>query len=362
MKKSSMRVLEYIGIARPSNSHHVSTLVLFLITCLFLAPVAAYCSLYFDEARSPRLVCLMYHRFVTPEQFKVCDAKEKLYSITAQRFDSHLQQLLASGHQFISLNDAMKFIHGEPIKAQNPILITIDDGCESIRTVAEPILTKLHSPATVFVTTEPGSYVFHEGEAAQQRLSDKEICSLDPQVIDLGAHGVTHRPMAEMDDRTLEQELVGPRKFLAGLTHRPVWAMAVPGNWHSPRVEDFAEQAGYKAMFISDPGSIHPGQDPIGLPRLNVSGTMTAERLQSAISPGGMARRRLHWMCNHCTNEPMAASALNAYVDFSLSIRGAIALIALGMLWIMPKFIRKRRAAYVPANSARDTPRMPPQS
>ena len=316
-----------------------------LCTIFLIAPWVAFAYFYLDEARAPRLVCLMYHRFVTPEQFSECTTTEKLYSITSDRLESHLKQLRETGHEFVNLNDALRFVHGEPIDAENPILITIDDGCESIRTVAEPILRKLNCPATVFVTTEPASYVFHEGEAAQERLSDEEICGLDPGIIDLGAHGVTHRPMAEMDDRTLEHELVGPRAYLAGLTRRPIRAMAVPGNWHSPRVEDFAEQAGYKAMFISDPGSIHPGQDPIGLPRINVSGTMNAERLQYAISSKGMALRRMHWLCN--------SSALTAYMDFALSLRGIFVLIALAAAWIFPHIMPKRRARLESALAAR---------
>src|SRR5256885_1516737 len=96
-----------------------------------LAPTVSYWWLCADEARAPRLVCLMYHRFVTPEQFSACTSDEKLYSITPEKFESHLQRLHQEGFETISLADALAFIHGEQIIAQKPVLITIDDGCES---------------------------------------------------------------------------------------------------------------------------------------------------------------------------------------------------------------------------------------
>jgi peptidoglycan/xylan/chitin deacetylase (PgdA/CDA1 family) len=334
-------------------------IVRILCTLMVFTPVIMYWSILADETRESRLVCLMYHRFVTPDEFASCDATQRLYSITPERFESHLQRLHDEGYQIVSLDEALSLIHGNSIAATKPVLITIDDGCESIQSVAEPILKKMNGHATVFVTTDRSSYVFQGGELAQDRLSDKELCDLDSSVFDLGTHGMTHRPMSALDDRRLEQELMAPKKYLSRLVGRPVQAMAVPGNWHSPRVEDFAEKAGYRAVFVSDPGSIHSGQDPIGLPRLNVSGTMDADRLMTAISPAGMSQRRLGWTINQFWRNWFGSNAtietvLHTYAATLLSANGAVAIVLVIAIWVSPLLAgitRRRRVVLARALS-----------
>ena len=243
------------------------------------------------ESKSQRVVCLMYHRFVAAEKYRECTGKDRIYTIGLDNFDRQLAALRAAGYRSVSLTDALAFAQARKNLDDKSVLITIDDGCRSAAST-EPILRKYGYRATLFVTTDESASVFHAPSRNDPRLSDDELRKLPADVFDIASHGVTHRPLTDLNDADVLAELKFSRDRLEALRGRQVTAIAVPGNWYDDRICRLAQDAGYEAMFTSDPGSLRIGADCLRLPRMNVAGYVDAKRLVNSLSPGSIAAAR----------------------------------------------------------------------
>lgn len=259
--------------------------------------VATFLWMWRDEARTPRLLCLMYHRFVSGEEYRTLRGTERIYSIRVEHFKAHLRWLRDEGYQSVSMAEALAFVRGTGSLPPRSVLLTIDDGCRSVLTRVEPLLSRYGLRATLFVTTDPTAYVFDPARPEQARLADEELCGLDSSVFDVEAHGRTHRPLTQLSNAELAAELEGARQDLGGVLGRPVRYMACPGGWYDDRVLRFAHNAGYEAVCVSDSGAIHVGDDPMRLRRINVAGTVNADRFARLLSPFGLARLRFLKAC-----------------------------------------------------------------
>lgn len=269
----------------------VITLTLIVLAAV-LASAATFGWMWTAEARTPSLACLMYHRFVTPEQYAELKGTERIYSLPVDRFEAQLRRLRDRGYHSVTMAEAVAFAAGKRDLPQPAVLITIDDGCRSVLTHAAPLLEQYGMRATLFVTTNPSAYVFDPHRPDQSRLSDDEIRAIRPDLIEIAAHGATHRPMSDLSDADLAAELAGPRTTLERLTGRPVTYFACPGGWYDDRVIRAAEKAGYTGACVSDTGAVRPGADPMRLRRINVAGSVDAQRLEELLSPFGIARIR----------------------------------------------------------------------
>ncbi|MGM7683300.1 polysaccharide deacetylase family protein [Cytobacillus sp. Hm23] len=86
---------------------------------------------------------LMYHTF---------DVEGKFNSIntTPDRFEEQIKKLKEEGYSTITLEQFVNYVNGNAGLPKNPIMITIDDGYESVYTEAYPIIKKYNINATVF--------------------------------------------------------------------------------------------------------------------------------------------------------------------------------------------------------------------
>lgn len=282
---------------------HIWLFALSGLACASLAlPWLARVRMESRAADVPRAACLLYHRLVDESAFSLLTRDEQLYAITPRQFESQVDALVNDGWRVASLEDvlglaAQPVIAPESAPPGKQLLITFDDGCASVATQLQPILQRRGWRATIFITTDPQAEVFRTGLAAQPRMSDAQIRELDPDRFDLGSHGRTHRPLNQLGDAELDTELRDSQIALAALTGRSITTLAIPGNWYDARVLERAHHAGYRAVFTSDAGSIHSGDDPIGLPRINVPGYFAPEQLVSRLSPTAIVQRRMIGKC-----------------------------------------------------------------
>lgn len=246
------------------------------------------------EARSPRLLCLLYHRFADSDSYaKLTDPNERVYTISDVKFDQHLAALRRLGYVGITMDQALAFVDGRGELPENAVLLTIDDGCRNVLWLAEPVLKRYGFHAAVFITTNPDAYVFHSTVPDSERMADDDIRMLESATWSIGGHGHTHQPLRDMSDSGLDQELRLSRETLEDLTGTAPIAMAVPGNWQGENVRAAAARAGYTHVFVSDAGFVHRHGDRGALPRINVSGRWSLKGFERSISPRSVAQRRV---------------------------------------------------------------------
>lgn len=244
------------------------------------------------EARAPRVICLMYHRLAPREVYAAIKGTERIFTVPVDEFDRQISYLKQNAYSFVTPEQVHAFATGRAGVPPKAVLISFDDGCRSFRTLAAPVLQRHGACAVVFVTTDPTSRIFRFG-AGQERLTDADLAQLDPAVACVGSHGVTHRPLRGMPESEVRQELAESRQQLERLIGRPVRYLSIPHNWFNRRILRIARESGYEAVWCSWVGVVRPGCYPLSLRRVNVEGPFTLAEFARALTPLGIAQRRL---------------------------------------------------------------------
>lgn len=131
------------------------------------------------------------------------------------------------------------------------VRLTFDDGNASDVEIALPELRARGLRAKFFVVAgklgEPGY------------LDASGVRELTAAGMEIGCHGMRHRPWRHLGDADMHEELVAARRTLERLVRRPVDEAACPFGAYDRRVLGGLRAAGYRRVFTSDRGWARPG-------------------------------------------------------------------------------------------------------
>ena len=162
------------------------------------------------------------------------------------------------------------------------MLITFDDGYRDILENALPVLRRHGYPAVIFVPIgylDDARPLPHEEHLAARgaRQPDARLGrarrSSRPAGSASRAHGIGHRPLADLDVDEAAREITLSKLRLEERLGRPVRAFAyVKGSeaHYRPVHLSLLKQAGYEIAFTSISGGNGPEMDPLRLHRYNV--------------------------------------------------------------------------------------------
>lgn len=149
---------------------------------------------------------LCYHRFGTGSSKMV---------VSPASFAAQLEWLAQHGYRVVRLSQLVGFLAGREALPPRSVVITFDDGYESVYRHAYPLLRKHGFPATLFVYTD---FVGTGDGLSWSQLAEMAQSGL----VDIQAHSKTHRNLierspGETDDRyrqAVASELRAPRELL----------------------------------------------------------------------------------------------------------------------------------------------------
>jgi peptidoglycan/xylan/chitin deacetylase (PgdA/CDA1 family) len=139
------------------------------------------------------------------------------------------------------------------------VAVTFDDGYRSVLDNAVPVLLRKGIPAALFVPTgylgrTPAWITDAKSRDRNEALlSTDEVKLLRKNGLLIGAHGATHRPLAELSRADALAELTGPREVLEDLLGKEIRLFALPYGSSSPDVLGLTKEAGYERVFLGDP-------------------------------------------------------------------------------------------------------------
>lgn len=175
------------------------------------------------------------------------------------------------------------------------VVVTFDDAYASVVELAEPILTALDLPGTVFAVTafaESGAPLSWPGiDHWQETEHEHELRGLDwsrlAGLVDLGwevgSHTGTHPHLTRLDDETLARELGRSRADCERALGRDCLAVAYPYGDMDERVVAAARAAGYTtAAALSR--TLTRGR-PLAWPRIGIYQPDTRRRFTLKVSP-----------------------------------------------------------------------------
>ena len=220
-------------------------------------------------APAPRVRVLTYHRFGERSRDPFCVSEES--------FERQVAHLARTGTA-VGLDDVLACLDGHDELPRDAVMVTIDDGYRSTRTLAQPILRRHGVPAVAFVSPS----LIDAGEAADGQalpgepepyLSWAEVRALADEGLTVGSHAWTHRSLGRMGLEEAAAEARRSREALEQRLGRPVLSFAYPYGTRadcSAEVAMRVRAAGYRVAFTSLHGAVHPGLDPFLLPRIKI--------------------------------------------------------------------------------------------
>lgn len=237
-----------------------------------------------DGAQAVTILC--YHRF-GPGQSKMV--------VSAMQFEAQLDWLARNHYQVLRLADVATFLTGKKALPQRSVVITVDDGYESVYRVAFPLLKKHGFPATLFVYTD---FV-----GSRDGLSWAQLQELaESGLVDIQAHSKSHRNLiehtsAETDAsyrQNIEAELRQPRVTIErrlGAKGVKVHQFAYPFGDANEVVLDSMQRQQYDLGLTVIPGGNAFFAHPLMLRRTMIYGDHTLDDFTARLQ----LRRSVLW-------------------------------------------------------------------
>jgi peptidoglycan/xylan/chitin deacetylase (PgdA/CDA1 family) len=196
-------------------------------------------------------------------------------------FDEQMDQLRDLDYTVVGLDAVLDhYVDGKALP-DRAVLITFDDGYYDNLANAAGVLSKYGYPAVLFV---PIGYLDdrhplpHEEHLAAQGILNRtiewrELADLEREGIRIESHGISHRPLADLEVDEAAREIMLAKLKLEEALGRDVRAFAyVKGSeaHFKPVHLSLLRQAGYQIAFTSVSGGNSLRTDPLRLHRYNV--------------------------------------------------------------------------------------------
>lgn len=258
--------------------------------CLILAALLACPA----AAQGATLPVIMYHH-ISADPARAGD-----YIVTPEMLEGDLRWLSEHGYTAVSVGQILDFRAGRGELPDKPVLITFDDGQQSVLTYALPLLQKYDMCAVAAVV---GAYCDAE-EDAQSRSPEYSYLTW-AEVTELAASGrfdiASHTQAMHRDTWPRRGCLPNPgesagdyaaalnadleaveEKIEAATGSRPV-AFAYPFGFHCDQTEELLRQRGYELTLTCENLVNDLGADELRLGRWNRSANLSRETFFSKL-------------------------------------------------------------------------------
>lgn len=188
----------------------------------------------------PRYKILAYH--------SVYPVSRDPYEVTEQMFRKQMACLAEKGYRVLSLEDAIRDMVEGSI-TDKTIVLTFDDGFQTVWDVAVPIMKEFDFTATVFLPIEFVGKV----DGFSYELPRNEIRLMDWGLIEkaisrgitFGSHSMSHRNLVDLDEKTLRFELEESMRILKTRLGLKFLPFAYPFGMFNEQVQNLVRETGY---------------------------------------------------------------------------------------------------------------------
>ena len=230
---------------------------------------------YADQYQTVPILC--YHRFGNG------NGGGKMV-VSSSSFAQQLEWLARNDYHVLRLSELASYLEGRQSLPKRSVVITIDDGYESVHRHALPLLRKYGFPATLFVYTD---FVGAGDALSWTQLQELAASGL----VDIQAHSKTHRnlierPANETDAQYrqgLESEARAPREILEKRLPVQVRHYAFPYGDANDLVLDVLARQNYRLAVTVNPGGNAFFAQPLMLRRTMIFGDHDLEAFKAKL-------------------------------------------------------------------------------
>ena len=170
--------------------------------------------------------------------------KDSLYYVSPEEFEKQMNLLYQWGYRTITVEQLAEAIQRGAQLPNRPILLTFDDGSETVYTDALPIMQKYGFTGT--------AYIVYNYIGAGLFMDREEVRELYAAGWEIGSHSVSHLELPSRPGKQ-EDEIVSSRRRLESYLDLPVLSFAYPFGAYDSDSLGFVKFAGYiAAMGLGD--------------------------------------------------------------------------------------------------------------
>lgn len=220
---------------------------------------------YTVSARATSVVVLQYHH--------VSDDTPKSTSISPELFQQHLDYLSTKKFNVISLLSLEKALRNKETLPDKSVLITFDDGYNSIYDTAFPMLKSKEFPFTVFINIEPIE------NKITQFMNWEQLEEMTRYGATIANHSYSHKHLIRREgDESLSEwktritkDIAKTQTLLEEKLSTPVKALAYPFGEFNSDLKDILKDLDFIA-FAQHSGALSVTSDMLAIPRFPFGG------------------------------------------------------------------------------------------
>lgn len=207
-------------------------------------------------------------------------------TLKPERLIEQFQYLKDNGFTVIPLKEAVEYLEGKrSTLPPKPVVITADDGWQSVYQYMYPIVKKYNYPVTLFIYPQTIS----EGKHAMTWEELKELQQTG--LFEIQGHTYSHpnfkqekRHRSEASfQKLLNLELVRSKKILEDKIGTKIDFLAWPFGIYNDYLEQQAANAGYEMSFTIDAIKANRSFKPMGQPRYMIVEGQTMKTFKAIV-------------------------------------------------------------------------------
>lgn len=212
-----------------------------------------------------RVPILMYHAL---------DEQQSAISISPERFAWQMASLQENGYQPVTLDKLLHSLRTGNALPARPVVITFDDGFESVYTQAWPVLNRFGFEATVFLVAgycgKQNDWPGQPPAVPRFRLMDwKQIQEMARHGIEFGSHTLNHPRLDGLPAQELKREILDSKTIVEDQLGREVSVFAYPYGCYNLTAKQLVGGA-YRGACGTELGLAGTGSDPWALERIEI--------------------------------------------------------------------------------------------
>jgi peptidoglycan/xylan/chitin deacetylase (PgdA/CDA1 family) len=205
--------------------------------------------------------------------------------VSETNFARQMEWLAANQYRVVALKDLTAFIEGRQALPARSVVLTFDDGYESVYRYAFPLLKKYRFPATVFVYSD----FIGASDALTWPQMQEMIAS---GLVDIQSHSKTHSNLTEREvdesnlryQQRIDKEARTPRELIMRrLPQHQVVSFAFPYGDANDLVLEAMAQNQYRIAVTVNPGGNPFYAQPLMLHRTMIFGSHDLEAFKSRL-------------------------------------------------------------------------------
>jgi len=211
-----------------------------------------------NSVSSHALTVLIYH--------KIGDNRTPTTNLSIKKFKNQMLYLKENHYKVLSLKKVITMLKNHRKCPEKSVVLTFDDGYESIYKNAFPIIKKYKYPISVFLPTE----------AIEKRYPDymniAQIKDMMKYNVDFESHSYSHPHMIFKSRSFIKNEIRNGIKFFTKNFHYKPYAFAIPYGEYNKTVIECAKSAGFDTILTQDSGAVDKNTDVYLIPREPILG------------------------------------------------------------------------------------------